>query len=95
MRRCSRIVGACSRKFTQRAGGGGTFSPWRTERGKISSLKTIFCRGATANLISFQSRARRQTLQNQFKSLDFSIDPRRPCNQYDLITPELDGANEI
>ena len=41
MRRCSRIVDACSRKFTQRAGGGGTFSPWRSRCIRSSSCKTF------------------------------------------------------
>jgi hypothetical protein len=47
------------------------------------------------NLTSFKSRANRQTLPNQFNGLDFSIDPRRWCNQYDLVTPELYLADQI
>lgn len=37
----------------------------------------------------------RETLPNQFDDLNFSVQPRRWCNQYDLITLEFDTANQV
>ena len=49
----------------------------------------------TIPAVSRLSGADWQTLPNQFDGLDFSVYPRRRCNQCDLIALEFDTADQV